>query len=274
MDVRLRYDRDGIVFPLSVLTAAEVQRFRDACDRLENELGGRPRTIEVRQMHLHFRWAFDLATHPRVLDAVETLLGPNLLIWSTELFAKHPGDGISVGWHRDEDYTGFDPALSTTAWIALAPSTPENGCLQVILGSHRTCAPAVDCAAAELNPARPSLSTDPSASVALKPGEMSLHDGRLLHGSAANTCGEKRIGFAVRFVTPEAKAINGRPPVVLARGIDTHDHFQVVPPPGPSDDEQAVERMRQSASRHLDAVLANLRRKKTTVEATPEIQTR
>src|SRR5579862_2459451 len=87
-----RYEREGILFPLPVLSAAEVQAYRAACDDLEAQLGGKPRTIEVRQMHLHFPWACALATHPAILNAVESLLGPNLLIWATELFAKHASD--------------------------------------------------------------------------------------------------------------------------------------------------------------------------------------
>jgi hypothetical protein len=256
MDKRQRYQCDGILFPVPVLTVDEVQRYRAACDHLETDLGGRPRTVETRQMHLHFRWAFELATHTRVLDAVEELLGPNLLVWATELFTKHPGDGISVGWHRDEDYTGIDPALATTAWIALAPSTRENGCLQVVLGSHRS-----DGLAA---------STNRNVNVVLEPGEMSLHNGRLLHGSEPNSSDQKRIGFVVRFVTPAAKAGENRPPALLARGVDDHGHFQIVPPPDDIDPKRALELMRQSASSHLDAVLANVRRKKTVARSSPE----
>src|SRR5687768_3989161 len=96
---RSRYEWDGIVFPIEVLAPDEAQWYRSACDRLEADMGGKPRTVEVRQMHLHFPWAWKLATLPRVLDAVEDLLGPNLLVWATELFAKHPRDpAVSIGW--------------------------------------------------------------------------------------------------------------------------------------------------------------------------------
>ena len=96
---RSRYQQDGIVFPVRVLSADEAQGYRAACNWLEEQLGGKPRTVEVRQMHLHFSWAYRLATHPRLLDAVEDLLGPNLLVWATELFAKHPSDPtVSIGW--------------------------------------------------------------------------------------------------------------------------------------------------------------------------------
>ncbi len=126
------------MFPLPVLSVDEAQFYRAACDDLETQLGGKPRTIEVRQMHLHFPWACALATHPAVLNAVESLLGPDLLIWATELFAKHTQDAtVSIGWHRDKTYMRFDPATTTTAWIALGPSTIENGCMRAIPGAAR-----------------------------------------------------------------------------------------------------------------------------------------
>src|SRR5262245_59399866 len=110
---RRRYERDGILFPLRVLSTVEAQAYRTACDELELLLGGKPRTIDVRQMHLHFSWAYALATQPSILDAVESLLGPNLLIWATELFAKHASDStVSVGWHQDVTYMRFDPAMT------------------------------------------------------------------------------------------------------------------------------------------------------------------
>src|SRR5262245_51959472 len=89
---RHRYIRDGILFPLPALVPHETAQYRMAADRLEVALGGRPRTIEMRQMHLHFPWACSLATHPQIVDAVADLLGPNLLVWATELFVKHPRD--------------------------------------------------------------------------------------------------------------------------------------------------------------------------------------
>lgn len=254
MDHKLRYRRDGIVFPIPALSQDEAQRYRGACDWLESQLGGRPRTVEVRQMHLHFAWARDLATHERVLDAVEELLGPNLLVWATELFVKHPGDGITIGWHRDEDYTGFDAELSTTAWIALSESTPLCGCMQVVPGSHLAAG-----GPKQRRAAGPPLSAgQPVLDVLLRPGEISLHDGRVLHGSSANRSHEKRVGFVVRYVTPEARPAVGRPPALLARGADAHGHFDLVAPAVETDPLPALEGLRRSAAEHLDAVLENL----------------
>src|SRR5437868_5558049 len=83
-----RFDREGILFPISVLPPPEVTRFRSAFDEWEARLGGKVGKERLHQTHLHFRWAYDLATHPRILDAVEDLLGPNILLWATSVFPK------------------------------------------------------------------------------------------------------------------------------------------------------------------------------------------
>src|SRR5262245_21542176 len=184
---RCQYEQDGIVFPVRVLSPKEAGQYRQCCDELEECLGGKPRSVEVRQMHLHFRWAYELATHPRVLDAIEDLLGPNLLVWATELFAKHPHDEtVSIGWHRDRAYMGFDSQTTTTAWIALSDSAAANGCMRAVPepGRRDTRHSATRSAAADEQAA---------VDVVLRPGEMSLHDADILHGSGPNRSGEKRV---------------------------------------------------------------------------------
>lgn len=261
-----RYVDDGLVFPIPVLSPDSVERYRGACDELESKLGGKPRTIEVRQMHLHFGWAYELATHPAIVAAVSSVLGPNLFVWATELFSKHPRDGaISIGWHRDRPYMGFDPETSTTAWIALSDCTAANGCMQALPGPDRR--------EIERGDREP-------INVELKAGEMSLHDSEILHGSNPNDSDVKRVGFAIRFVTPEARPLAGdppddfdrkrgydpkptdrkdhRPPVIRASGNGECPHFQLADPPDESYAERSLAKMKHSATRHLDTILANL----------------
>jgi Phytanoyl-CoA dioxygenase (PhyH) len=246
------YRREGVVFPLFALSAVEAARCRSACDELETRLGGKPRTVEVRQMHLHFPWAYELATQPRILDAAEDVLGPNLLIWTTELFAKHPQDArVAIGWHRDEPYMGFDGGQTTTAWIALTDSTAANGCMRVVPASR-------DVSRAGVN-GRPPQDPTGALDVVLRAGEMSLHDVHVLHGSSPNLSREKRVGFVVRFVTPESRPRHGRPPAILVRGEDRHGHFALIEPPRDTDIDTAITRLKESAGRHLDAMLHNLR---------------
>src|SRR5262245_17674977 len=258
------YDRDGIVFPIPVLSAQEVDSFRLACDELESRLGGRPRTVEVRQMHLHFPWAHALATHPRILDPVQDLLGPNLLIWATELFAKHPHDStVKIGWHQDKTYMGFDPRTTTTAWVALSESTPANGCMRAVPGPQR-CEPGYGCP-------RP-IEGDGVVDVVLQSGEMSIHDDHILHGSGSNLSATKRVGFVIRYANLDALAFAGRAPVVVARGRAPGSGSCVVDPPIDAEWAGAVAAMKESAGLHLDAMLQTLARShgaaRTLVETT------
>jgi hypothetical protein len=259
---RAGYHADGLAFPLAVLSPAEVLRYRAACDELEEQLGGQPRTIEVRQMHLHFCWAWELATHPRILDAVEDLLGADLLIWATELFAKRSGGNVSIGWHRDRPYLGLAAGRSITAWVALSESTVANGCMRVLPRSAERVLPPLGGAGNPLAGVEDRLLAD----VVLRPGEMSLHDADVLHGSGANRSGEKRIGFVIRFLTADARPLHGRHPVVVARGRpgwlegeDSSRGFTLADPPGLAGTTEPLAGMRESAARHLESMLTNLR---------------
>lgn len=238
------YRESGLVFPISVLDATEVQRYRAASDDMERRLGGKPRTIDVRQMHLHLRWAWDLATHPRVLDAVQVVLGPDILIWATELFAKHPHDAaVSIAWHRDAPYLGFSSDASVTAWIALSDSTVENGAMRVLPGFGRN--------ESEIN-------DDEVIDVVLKAGQMSLHGPDILHGSAANRSDQKRIGFAIRFATPECTQLDLKSPLVVARGRASANGGPIVDPPQDGNLDDALKAMRRSAADHFETILDNL----------------
>jgi non-haem Fe2+, alpha-ketoglutarate-dependent halogenase len=247
---RSSYDVDGLTFPVRVLTAAQAHVYRQACDDLEARLGGKPRTIQVRQMHLHFPWAFALATHPSLLDCVEDLLGPNLLIWATELFAKHAGDNsVAIGWHRDRPYMGVEGGSVVTAWVALSTSTLSNGCM----------------CAVPLSKEKPGLAFAENhdvVAIELQAGEVSLHSPDIHHGSKPNLSGEKRVGFVIRYMTPDVTPLAGRPPVILARGSGGGP-FEFVDPPSESDEEEALVAMKKSALDHFDAVLLNLKKANT-----------
>jgi non-heme Fe2+,alpha-ketoglutarate-dependent halogenase len=262
-DQQARYREDGIVFPVGVLSPREAEEYRLACESLETQLGGRPRTIEVRQMHLHFPWAHRLATHPRVLDAVEDLLGPNLLVWASELFVKHPREAsVSIGWHRDRPYMGLDPEHTVTAWIALTACHRENGCMRFVREEDRRSSPQWN---GQSRPAadgranrEPQVPSEKMEAVNLAAGQMSLHDVYVLHGSGANESDEKRVGFALRFTTPECQPAAERPPAILARGRDRWGNFELHEPSCGEDQSIALEGMRRSARQHLEATLRNL----------------
>jgi hypothetical protein len=255
------FQKQGIVYPIRVLSPDQSLAYRHVCDRLEAELGGQPRTVEVRQMHLHFAWAYRLATEPRILDAVEDLLGPDLVIWATELFAKHPSDAsVSIGWHRDGPYMGLDPDQTLTAWVALSESTLENGCMRFAREGDRkqtTQWQVRDSRSSAGGHVARNVPQGETVPVILQAGEMSLHDVHVLHGSDPNRSNQKRVGFAIRFTTPQVRPAVDRPPAILARGADHYGYFELWEPPS-ADDRAAIGEMRLSARRHLDATLQNL----------------
>jgi hypothetical protein len=252
-----RYERDGIVFPVPVLSPAETARYRAAFEEVAARLGGRPLAQSLSQTHLYFGWAHELATHPAVLDAVEALLGPDLLVWTVSLFPKYPRDPGYISWHQDGTYWGLDSTRVLTAWIALTDSQVANGCMRVVPGSHRrSILPHRDTYAPDNRLSRGQeiaveVAEGDAVDVVLRAGEMSLHHVNMIHGSNPNPSDGSRIGFAIRFTTPATRQVQGEPPTaVLARGRDTHGHFRLLPgPPALSLDEAVA--AQQAAARHL-----------------------
>jgi non-heme Fe2+,alpha-ketoglutarate-dependent halogenase len=205
-----RYGRDGVLFPIPVLTADEVARFRGAFEELEEQLGGRRKPVGM--THLFFPWAYELATHPVVAAVVRDVLGPDLLIHGSLILCKYPHDPGYVAWHQDGTYSGLHATPTVSAWIALSESNAENGCMRVVPGSHKL-------------PMLPHLNTyapqnllghgeeiqrevdeADAVDLVLRPGEMSLHHNNIIHGSRASRSDVKRVGFILRFVTPRISA--------------------------------------------------------------------
>ena len=225
-----RYERDGVVFPVRVLSDEEVKVFRRELERVAGE---RPRRMD--QLHLEYPWAYRLASHPKVLDAVESLIGPEILVDGNLVFFKPPHDDGYSSWHQDSVYSGWHLTPSVSAWIALTVSEPANGCMRVIPGSHKQGVLEHDNVQDPnlLNKRGERLRMDVDESQALdlvlKPGEMSLHHTNIIHGSNANTSDGPRIGFIVRFVTNLSP--NHDRPVMRVRGKADCSHLRLVQPP-------------------------------------------
>ncbi|HYC90766.1 MAG TPA: phytanoyl-CoA dioxygenase family protein [Thermoanaerobaculia bacterium] len=193
------YERDGVLFPLAALRDAETARYRA---RVEEALALDPENHKL--PHLKFDWALELATHPAVVAAAESVLGKTA-IWGAMVLRKEPHSRSFVSWHQDGAYREFGPGDCVTAWIALADSVPRNGCMQVVRGSHHTRLPHHDQPEPD-NMIRlgkhVECSIDGAAvtDVVLRAGEMSLHHNDIIHGSQPNTSDQPRIGFIVRFM--------------------------------------------------------------------------
>ncbi|MCC6197407.1 MAG: phytanoyl-CoA dioxygenase family protein, partial [Burkholderiales bacterium] len=128
-----RYGERGYHFPLTVFPQDEIEALYARYRQCAGDLVGR----NNQKPHLLFPWLAELVRHPRILDPVEALLGPDLLCWSSQFFAKPARDPGYVSWHQDGTYWGLSSPDVVTAWLALTPSTPQSGCMRVIPGTHR-----------------------------------------------------------------------------------------------------------------------------------------
>jgi ectoine hydroxylase-related dioxygenase (phytanoyl-CoA dioxygenase family) len=249
-DALARYHEDGVLFPIRVLSDEQVRGYRRACDELLNALGSvRPRD-HISQWHLCFRWAYDLAVEPAVLDAVESVLGPNILVHSSTMFFKPPDGQLFVPWHQDGHYWRMDTLHLTSAWIALTESNRTNGCLRVARGSHhadRIGHRVRADAASLLSGLELAVPVDErqAVDVCLAPGEMSLHHLNAVHGSEPNRGDEPRIGFAVRYAAAGVHQERVHHEVVLARGEDRSGAFRHLSHPPPDALADGLEAQRQ-----------------------------
>lgn len=183
--------------------------------------------------HLLFTWLDELIRHPGILDAVESVIGPNILAWSSSFFIKEPRDPGFVSWHQDSTYWGLEPADIVTAWVALSDSTAENGAMRVIPDTQ-----ALDQVAHRDTFASDNLLSrgqeiavdvdDAKAKMmVLQAGEMSLHHVRLIHGSDPNPSDKRRVGFAIRYLPTYVRQVVGtRDSATLVRGVDGFGNFE------------------------------------------------
>ena len=243
-----RYEKDGFYFPVRAIS--ETEAAEHLAQVVEMERAGEDRNRFLRtKAHLACRFIDDLARTPAILDCVERILGPDILLWGSSCFVKAPRSPTYVSWHQDLHYWGLDTTDEVSAWVALSESHEANGCMRFVPGSHR------------LGPIRhddtfeldnlltrgQELAMDvdegEAVPVCLSPGEMSLHHGRMFHSSGPNTSNRWRAGIAIRYITPSTRQIVGvRDFAQLVRGEDRYGHFDELPRPRDDNDPAAMRR--------------------------------
>jgi len=257
-----RYHRNGFHFPVPVLSADEARSCRERLEANERQLGG-PLSGNMRQKpHLLFTWANELARHPTILDAIEDVIGPDILCWSTTFFTKEARSPAFVSWHQDATYWGLSTDDVITAWVTLADAPVESGAMKFWPGSHlRNQLEHRDTFASDNLLSRGQeiaveVPAGEGVDVALKAGEMSLHHVLLVHGSGPNTTDDRRIGFAIRYIPPHVRQLKVRDSATLVRGRDTHGNFDLEPAPRHDLDEAAVAAHRDAVERSVKALYA------------------
>jgi phytanoyl-CoA dioxygenase PhyH len=240
------YHDHGYCAPIRAMSAgeaADVRRQLEAHEAVHGVLKGSMR----HKSHLLFTWLDGLIRHPGILDAVESVTGPDILCWSSTFFIKEARDPGFVSWHQDSTYWGLDPADIVTAWVALSESTAENGAMRVIPDTQKLeqIAHRDTFAADNLLTRGQEIAVEVDASKAvmleLEPGEMSLHHVRLIHGSDPNPSARRRIGFAIRYLPTHVRQIVGlRDSATLVRGVDRFGNFEPEYPPERDLSDKAV----------------------------------
>ena len=226
------FNRNGYHFPVRVISGAQANAYREKIEAFEFDHGLIMKTPYRNKPHMVFKWANQLIRHPRILDTVEDLLGPNLLVWGTSFFIKEPNDPAYISWHQDSTYWGLSHPDIVTAWIALTVSDVPNGAMRVIPGSHlKDQLPHKDTFAENNLLTRGQevaveVEDDKAVDLTLDAGEMSLHHVRIVHGSEPNRAPYRRLGFAIRYVPTYVRQTEGpRDYATLVRGKDEYHHF-------------------------------------------------
>ncbi len=235
----MAYADTGYRFPIRVFPEAEAARLLAELRGSEALVGGRLTGRLNQKPHLLFPWMDQLVRHPAVLDAVQSVIGPDIFCWASQFFMKGAGDAAYVSWHQDGNYWGLSSADVVTAWIALTPSTPLSGNMRVVPGTHLKPVPHADTFAADNLLSRGQeiaveVNEAEAVDITLAPGEMSLHHVLIVHGSEPNRATWPRVGFAVRYVPTHVRQLNGeRDSALLVRGEDRFGHFaHELPPEG------------------------------------------
>jgi hypothetical protein len=253
------YRERGFLSPVPALSVDEARDTRTHVEAIEAANGGKwPRALSLKS-HLVYMFLDRIVHHPAILDAVEDIVGPDMLCWSSRWFIKDKNDGGFVSWHQDLPYWGIDASENiVTAWVAISPATRVNGCMKVIPGSHRSLVPHREGVSNNLllRGQEVAVTVDESKAVymALEAGQMSLHHGLMFHGSEENHGDGRRIGFAIRYIPTRVKPVDGLPKdsVQLVRGVDRYGHFNLEPRPTSDLDPADVTRHQQATATYAE----------------------
>lgn len=226
---RTDFERDGHVGPVQVLDAREVEYYRGRLEDFERRFPDERRKIKTKA-HMLCPWVDALARHPRILDAFEALIGPDILCYSMAFRVKEPDRQTFAGWHQDSAYLRIRPTLVLAA-LALSPCGVEQGCLSVIPGTHNgPVLPHAESADEHSILARGQSITeaiDPVRAVdlVLKPGELAFFHYNIVHGSRPNRSHDRRIMLLVEMMPTSAYQAGGQESAMLVRGVDRFAHF-------------------------------------------------
>ncbi|MBK19705.1 MAG: hypothetical protein CMM52_12805 [Rhodospirillaceae bacterium] len=251
-----QFHDDGFLFPYDVYTEEEAAGLWQKFNALEEQLGEEPQNRFRIKAQLPFPWLCDIVSNEKLLDAVEDLVGPNILCWGASFFTKKANDPRFISWHTDSFVYGFEPAETVTAWLGFNDSTIESGCLRYIAGSHK------QVSTHEIKPHPDNLATlgqnvinvpeDEAVYAELKAGQVVLHHESVVHSSGPNNANHPRIGFSIHYVAPHVRETRYEgATAMLLRGEDTHGYWGLDPVPKQDMDPDCIQAMMDTREKFM-----------------------
>lgn len=247
----------GYVYPMRAINAQQAAHYRGIIEDYEAASGQDVnKTLKIKG-HLALPAIVELARLPVILDAVEDLIGPDIMLFGASIFAKNGRDPRYVSWHQDSTYFGLTPHEEVTVWVALTPANSLNGVLRVLPGSHS----GPDLRHEEtyakdnmLAKGQTLVGIDDNLAVEmpLEPGEFSMHHERTAHSSLPNRSDDRRIGFAFFYVPTHAQSSTGRRRATLVRGVDRFDHWDPDTLPEYDRDPRSMSELAQTWGQYKD----------------------
>jgi hypothetical protein len=238
------YWNDGYLFPINVANALQSNNWRNSLEKIEqdwldNGLKLPLNTYKRVNAQVVMPLACEIGLHAPILDAVEGILGPDVMLYSVEFLTKEAHTKHVVTMHQDLAYWGMgDMDNILTAWLALSPATTASGCMDFVCGSHKNEILAHEDSFDEHNllsrgqEIKVDVANSDKVSVELNPGSISLHHGLTIHGSGPNKSDDRRIGVAIRYVSAKMRKAGGvKDYAISARGTYNNNSFTTYNPP-------------------------------------------
>ena len=231
-----QYRSEGWLSPVDILSDVEAADVRAKLETFEAEYGAFSRRGERSRAYLPFTWVDDIMRHPTLVDAVEDLIGPDILCWNAIFWIKEPGAGSYVGWHQDVTYWGLDNRELVSVWVALSDASEQAGCMRVLPGSHRLTLNHDETYDPDNLLTRGQHIGDielaDTVAMPLRPGQASFHNVATAHGSGPNGTDDRRIGLSLHYLPPHTRqTLADWDSAALVRGEDRYHHFDHAPRP-------------------------------------------
>ena len=225
-----KYRKDGFVYPIPVIDFKNATQCRIKLEEVEKKIG---KLHYKSKVHTILAWVYELATHHNILDLVEKILGPNILLHNATFIIKEANTLSHVSWHQDLTYWGFSHDDQVSVWLALSPANELSGAMQMIPESHTSGMiehiTTKDKNNVLLQGQKVIGVNEKNATLCpLLPGEASFHHGWTLHRSKPNRSSDRRIGLNFQYLATHVKQTkHNNDSAICVRGFDQYNNFKI-----------------------------------------------